>query len=703
VLVVCVLFDSTEVLPELLSSLPAGLEGLDWDLVFVDNASRDGSAALARTLAPWATVVESPRNGGYAAGINAGVAAHPAHHTAVLVLNPDVRLAPGCGRSLLAALRETGAGIAVPVLRDERGHLLHSLRRDPTVLRQAADTFIGARTAGRIGTLGELVATRSSYRSRHVVDWAEGAALLIDAGCLAATGGWDESYFLYSEETDFALRARDLGYATVFEPAAGAVHLRGASSTDPALWALLCRNRVHAFRRRHGLGSSGLYYSLVVLREATRAGLGRPTSQAALRFLLNPVRMRQRPGPWSLQPTPTERVAQATPGTVIFSAQDYWYHNRAHSDVQLARALSADRPVLLVNSLGMRMPRRGTSTKPIRRILRKVASSSRGVRRPEGNHPQLVVMTPISIPAFAHPRVRRWNALSVRWQVQAVARLNRMGRPDVIITLPTAWDAARQLPARTRVVNRSDRFSSLPEADTELIADMERQMLEACDVAVYVSPELMADERSLVEAAAGRVELLGHGLDVEHFRAGRFAPEPADLAPIPHPRVGFFGGFDDYVIDLDLIKQVAVRLPDVSVVLVGDAATCSMEELTALPNVHWLGMKPYEEIPAYGAGFDVALMPWLQNEWIRFCNPIKTKEYLALGLPVVSTYYPAAESHREVLGLAHTQEEFVRLVRAAVDGKSTGTAESRRQSVEGDSWASRAAVLRDLFETGPRR
>ena len=104
-------------------------------------------------------------------------------------------------------------------------------------------------------------------------------------------------------------------------------------------------------------------------------------------------------------------------------------------------------------------------------------------------------MTPISVPAFAHPRVRQWNALSVRWQVRAVARLTGMGRPDVIITLPTAWDVARQLPARTRVVNRADRFSSLPEADTELIADMERQMLEACDVAVYVSPELMADER----------------------------------------------------------------------------------------------------------------------------------------------------------------------------------------------------------------
>jgi glycosyltransferase involved in cell wall biosynthesis len=308
-------------------------------------------------------------------------------------------------------------------------------------------------------------------------------------------------------------------------------------------------------------------------------------------------------------------------------------------------------------------------------------------------------MSPISVPAFGHPRVRRWNALSVRWQVRAVARLHHLGRPDVIVTLPTAWDVAADMPARTRVVNRADRFSSLPEADTELIAAMERQMLEACDVAVFVSAELMADERTLVEAAGGRVELLGHGLDVEHFTAGPHAPEPADLAPIAHPRVGYFGGFDDYVLDLDLIKRVAVELPDVSVVLVGDA-TCSMDELTALPNVHWLGMKPYEEIPAYGAGFDVALMPWLQNEWIRFCNPIKTKEYLALGLPVVSMYYPAAEGLRDVLGLAHTRDEFVRLVRAAVDGVSTGTPESRRRAVEADSWASRATVLRDLF--GPR-
>lgn len=301
VLVVCVLFNSADVLPSLIASLPAGLEAVDWHLVLVDNASQDDSVKLAHELEPEATVVECPTNRGYAAGINAGVAAYHGEYTAVLVLNPDVRLAPGCGLALLGALQAANAGITVPLLLGGDGKLLHSIRRDPTVLRQAADTFLGARTAGRIGRLGEVVATPSSYRSRHPVDWAEGAVLMIDAGCMVSTGGWDESYFLYSEETDFALRARERGYAMVFEPTAQAVHLRGGSATNPRLWPLLCRNRVRGYRQHHGRVSSAFYHALVVLREASRAALGKPTSRAALRYLLDRRRMRRTPGPWSIQ------------------------------------------------------------------------------------------------------------------------------------------------------------------------------------------------------------------------------------------------------------------------------------------------------------------------------------------------------------------------------------------------------------------
>jgi glycosyltransferase involved in cell wall biosynthesis len=389
---------------------------------------------------------------------------------------------------------------------------------------------------------------------------------------------------------------------------------------------------------------------------------------------------------------------RGTRGSVLFSAQDYWYHNRAHSDVQLARALSADRPVLLVNSLGMRMPRRGSTTQPLRRVARKVGSTLRALRRPEPQYPQLWVMTPVSVPVFASPLLSRLNALSVRLQVRLASRIVGVRVPDVLVTLPTAWDVARRLRSRAVVINRSDRYSSLPEADNELIGRLERSMLRACDAAVYVSAELMAEEQPLVRAGSGRALLLGHGVDLAHFDPARTGDEPADLAAVPHPRVGFFGGIDDYVVDLPLVRRLATELPDASIVLVG-AATCPLDDLLELPNVHWLGMKPYEEIPRYGAGFDVAIMPWLQNDWIRFCNPIKTKEYLALGLPVVTTPYPEAAKHADVLAIASTPEEFVARVAEALAGQPVGTPAGRRTSVLGDSWDSRADVLRTLFES----
>ncbi|WP_185996048.1 glycosyltransferase [Nocardioides campestrisoli] len=385
-----------------------------------------------------------------------------------------------------------------------------------------------------------------------------------------------------------------------------------------------------------------------------------------------------------------------TVGSVLFSAQDYWYHNRAHSDVQLARALSADRPVLLVNSLGMRMPRRGSTTQPLRRVARKLTSTLRALRRPEPRHPQLYVMTPISVPVFASPRLSRLNAWSVHVQVRMAARLVGIRVPDVLVTLPTAWEVARLLRSRRVVVNRSDRYSSLPEADSGLIGRLERSMLGACDAAVYVSTALMAEEQPLVRAGAGQAVLLGHGVDLAHFDPAATGPEPTDLAAVPHPRVGFFGGIDDYVVDLPLVRRLAEALPDVSVVLVG-AATCPLDDLLALPNVHWLGMKSYDEIPRYGAGFDVAIMPWLQNDWIRFCNPVKTKEYLALGLPVVTTPYPEASAHLDVLAVAQGPDDFVAKVAQALAGESVGTPESRRASVLDDSWSSRADVLRTLF------
>jgi GT2 family glycosyltransferase len=121
--------------------------------------------------------------------------------------------------------------------------------------------------------------------------------MLIRRDCWDRCGPWDESFFLYSEETDFALRARDAGLPTRLAPRALAVHLEGDSKQSPRLWAMLTQNRVRLYRRRHSLPASTAYWGALVLREVSRSALGNRASREAARTLLSPARMRSQPGP----------------------------------------------------------------------------------------------------------------------------------------------------------------------------------------------------------------------------------------------------------------------------------------------------------------------------------------------------------------------------------------------------------------------
>lgn len=297
--VVVVTFDSADVVAGVLTSLPAGMDGVDWSVVVVDNGSTDGTIEAVRAAAPDAETVRSPRNGGYAAGINLGVA-RLGERDAYLILNPDVRLAPGCARELFAALGRTAAGIAVPRLLDARGELIASRRREPTLRRAVADALLGAERAGRIRDLGEVVTDVAEYGRESATDWAEGSTQLVSSACWGAVGPWDESYFLYSEETDFALRARDAGYATWYVPGATATHLEGGSAGNPRLWRLLVANRYRLYARRHRRPASAAFWTVLVVREASRAVLGKETSRAALQGLLSPSYLRAAKGPHSI-------------------------------------------------------------------------------------------------------------------------------------------------------------------------------------------------------------------------------------------------------------------------------------------------------------------------------------------------------------------------------------------------------------------
>jgi glycosyltransferase involved in cell wall biosynthesis len=382
---------------------------------------------------------------------------------------------------------------------------------------------------------------------------------------------------------------------------------------------------------------------------------------------------------------------QAT-GYVCFSAQDFWYHNRAHSDIQLMRNVAVARRVLFVNSIGMRMPMPGRSTKPLRRIWRKIKSTAKLVRRPIPELLNFYVMTPLTIPLYGSPLARRLNAALVRAQVGVVARFLGIRTPAYVVTIPTAWDVVHQLPRTCLIYNRSDLHSSFPEADKTLIEGYEASLLRHADRVCYVSRALLEAERHLT---GERSVFLDHGVDLDHFRAVPADKQPADVRDLPHPRIGFFGGLDDYIIDFDLLELIAKELPEASLVLVGDA-TCSMQRFEKLPNVHWLGFRPYEQIPAYGSSFDVALMPWLDNEWIHHSNPIKLKEYLALGLPIVTTDFPEAHYYAEQLLIANGHAAFVAAIRKALSSPPSRAAQ--RESVLSKTWERRAELLVDVCE-----
>lgn len=297
---VCVVtFNSAGLIHDLIASLDAGCARTRWSLFFADNASTDQTVSEIRREAPAAEIVHMGANRGYAAGINAAVGAAmraSGNLDGFLLINADVRLRAGCTAALHSALISApSAGITVPRLIDADGQLIWSLRRTPTALRAWADALLGAERAGRWGALGEVVTARWPYRRAHDVAWAEGSTLLVSPECWAACGPWNETFFLYSEETDFALRAGDHGFTVRYEPFALAQHLEGGSAESARQWSLLVMNRVRLFAQRHGPIRSALFWCAVVVREASRAALGKPTSRAAVRDLVSRRRWREKP------------------------------------------------------------------------------------------------------------------------------------------------------------------------------------------------------------------------------------------------------------------------------------------------------------------------------------------------------------------------------------------------------------------------
>jgi GT2 family glycosyltransferase len=238
-------------------------------LIVVDNQSSDDTVNIVRPHDD-IVLVESGGNLGYAGGINAGLAL-AGDCDNVLILNPDLTLAPDTVTRLLAAADDERIGAVVPLILDEDGAISYSLHREPSLIRAIGDAFLGSKVRPRPGFSSEVDFRRASYFGAHDVDWATGAALLVPSVVLSEVGGWNEEFFLYSEEVDYFRRIRTSGRRIRFEPSAVVQHRGGGSGTSPALATLKAVNRVRYVDRYHGRPYSALFQMVVALAEALRS------------------------------------------------------------------------------------------------------------------------------------------------------------------------------------------------------------------------------------------------------------------------------------------------------------------------------------------------------------------------------------------------------------------------------------------------
>jgi glycosyltransferase involved in cell wall biosynthesis len=359
------------------------------------------------------------------------------------------------------------------------------------------------------------------------------------------------------------------------------------------------------------------------------------------------------------------------------------------SKTHLMRILARDNRVLWVNSIGYRAPT--ASKADITRAFKKLKAATNSLSEPERN---IFVLNPIAIPVYGRPRIRDLNRSLLRFQVKRAMRQLGFQRPINFVFNPAAAVVAGALGEEQILYYCVDEYTEFSGVSSSSLAELEQQLLRQSDL-VIVSAERLFQSKVKTNP---RTVLIRHGVDFDHFRKA-LDPEtivPEEIRDLPRPVIGFFGLIADWV-DLDLMAAVAKRFPNGSMVLLGKSTT-DTSALEQIPNVHLLGRKPYASLPAYCKGFDVALMPFRINELTLNANPLKVREYLAAGLPVVSTAIPEVE----VLGLCrigHDEASFVREVELAL--QDPGPSVARSELIRSESWGARVDELRECLARLP--
>jgi glycosyltransferase involved in cell wall biosynthesis len=352
---------------------------------------------------------------------------------------------------------------------------------------------------------------------------------------------------------------------------------------------------------------------------------------------------------------------------------------------QLTLRLMRRNRVLFVESSGLRQPKL-THPSDRGKVVRRLASwASQLCRGPKRMDERLSVLSPL---AWPNPAREALNGRMLARQINRAVRRLRFRDPIVWSFLPTAAHVVPHVAASLRIYHCVDEYAGNPGVDTERILAAEAKLMESSDL-------VFATSRPLAARLSGmhpRVRCIPNGAEVRRF----FSPSgpPGDLLAIPQPRVGYVGNLAAYMLDIPLLRAVAAGRPEWSLVLigpegVGDPST-DLTGLKQLANVHALGPRPYDDIPAYLAGMDVCLIPFARNRVTESALPLKTCEYLAADKPVVATPLQALRDEPDLAGVirfADTAEAFAAAIASQLQATDQADRPDRKRIALQYDWS----------------
>jgi len=267
-------------------------------------------------------------------------------------------------------------------------------------------------------------------------------------------------------------------------------------------------------------------------------------------------------------------------------------------------------------------------------------------------------------------------------------------------TIPLGWfysasfsSILNDLEFETIIYDCMDELSLFKGAPQSLI-DQEQYLLKFADIVFTGGKSLFESKKNLHQ----NVFCFPSSVDEKHFaKALNGLAIPEDIARIPHPIVGYFGVIDERI-DLDLLWESAKKLPEISFVMIGPLAKIEADDLPRLSNIHYLGIKSYNVLPAYLKAFDVAMMPFALNDATKYISPTKTLEYMSAGKPIISTRIKDVErDYRHCVRIVDTVNDFCGAVQELTSNGYDGF-DSYKQILSHTSWDSTAMKMHTIIK-----